>query len=91
MGNLSVCLSVRIPYILFKLYKEFRSAGGLRRPLRSPRMGDYMKFIEADRRPRLNIVFSIIVVANWRLDSAKSPRLQCFKRKQLGRHFGFAS
>ena len=47
-------------------YKALRSAGGIRRPLRSLRMGVY-RLREAVRGPRL------IVRANWRVDNANSP------------------
>ena len=60
-------------------YKALRSAGGLRRPLRSLRKEKYIKLREADRRSMIGYevytryqvyIFMIVVVANWRLDNA---------------------
>ena len=54
-------------------YKAFFSAGGLRRPLRSLRKEKYIKILcEAGSSPRLNVVYSIMVGSNWRLDNSKT-------------------
>ena len=49
------------------LHEALRSAGGIRRPLRSLGKKNCSKLCEAYRGPRL------AVGANWRLDNAKSP------------------
>ena len=54
-------------------YKTLRSAGGLRRPLRSLRKEKHVQLREAGRRSMIEYMFFVnVVVANWRLDNAKS-------------------
>ena len=59
-------------------YKALSSAGGTRRPLRSPRQETYIKSCEEDRSPRL-----IEVGANWR--QCQESRRDA-PEKQRGRH-----
>ena len=53
-------------------YKALRSVGGLRRPLRALRKEKYIKLREADRRSMILLFSMTVVVANRRLDNAKS-------------------
>ena len=54
------------------------------RPQRSLRQEKCMKLLcEADSGPRLEMVFVMVVVANWGLDDAKSPA--AMPQEEIGR------